>query len=172
MRITRVVAVVLASVVLQVALARYAVGGRFAFDLVLVGVVFAALQSGAVAGMLAGTMGGLLQDLFSGGLLGISGLLKTIVGCLAGVLGTRFVVAKPYARAGIVAAATVSHALMAVGLRGVIGQQWPGLVWTDMLEEMAFNAAAGYLAFYVTESLPGAVARDALVIARPEPASL
>ncbi len=57
-------AVVLASVAVQIVLARYAVGGRFAFDFVLVGVVFAALASGAVGGMLAGTIGGLLQDLF------------------------------------------------------------------------------------------------------------
>jgi len=49
-----VLAVVLASVAAQVILARYAVGGRFVFDLVLVGVVFAALASGAVGGMLAG----------------------------------------------------------------------------------------------------------------------
>lgn len=152
-------AVVLASVAVQIVLARYAVGGRFAFDFVLVGVVFAALASGAVGGMLAGTIGGLLQDLFAGGIVGVSGLLKTIVGCLAGVLGTRFVVAKPYARALIVAAATLANSLMTAGLQGVIHQQWPGLVWTAMLEEMLFNAGAGYLAFSVTESLPGALAR-------------
>ena len=159
MRITRVLAVVLASVAVQVILARYAVGGRFVFDFVLVGVVFAALASGAVGGMLAGTIGGLLQDLLAGGIVGVSGLLKTIVGCVAGVLGTQFVVAKPYARALIVAAATVANALMAAGLQGVIQQQWPGLVWTAMLEEMLFNAGAGYLAFSVAESLPGALAR-------------
>ena len=50
------------AVVLQVTLARYTVGGRWVFDLVLVGVVYAALLWGPVAGMLAGTIGGLLQD--------------------------------------------------------------------------------------------------------------
>ena len=54
------------------------------FDFVLVGVVFAALQSGAVAGMLAGTIGGLLLDVLSGGVVGLGGLVKTLVGCAAG----------------------------------------------------------------------------------------
>jgi len=89
----------------------------------------------------------------------VSGLLKTIVGCVAGVLGTQFVVAKPYARALIVAVATIANALLAAGLHGVIQQQWPGLAWTAMLEEMVFNAGVGYVAFSVTESLPGALAR-------------
>lgn len=130
-----------------------------AFDLVLVGVVFVSLQTGAVGGMLAGTMGGLLHDLAAGGLIGVGGLLKTLIGCLAGGLGTRFVVAKPYARALIVAAATLVHAVMAVGLQGVIRQRWPGLSWSLVLEEILLNALAGYLAFYVTESLPGALSR-------------
>jgi len=158
MNLARVISVVLVAVVLQVVFARYAVGGRLAFDLVLVGVVFVALQGGAVAGMLAGTLGGLLTDLLSGGIVGVGGLLKTIVGCLAGVFGTQFVVAKPWARALIVAAATPIHALMALGLETVM-DKWPGLVWTDMLGQMALNAIAGYVAFYILERLPGAMAR-------------
>ena len=75
MRLTRVMAIVIGAVALQIVLARYAVGGRFTFDLVLVGVVFVALQSGAVAGMLGGTVGGLLQDVASGGIVGVSGLV-------------------------------------------------------------------------------------------------
>jgi rod shape-determining protein MreD len=159
MRTTRVMAVVLGAVFLQVALARYAVGGRFAFDLVLVGVVFAALQSGAVAGMLAGTVGGLLQDVLSGGVIGVGGLVKTLIGYAAGALGTRFVVAKAHARAMIVALATIVHGLMAVGLRAVIDQAWPSLAWSSMLGEVAINAGVAWVAFQVTESAPGAVAR-------------
>lgn len=159
MKITRVMAVVLGAVLLQVALARYAVGGRFVFDLVLVGVVFAALQSGAVAGMLAGTVGGLLLDVLSGGVVGLGGLVKTVVGYGAGVLGTQFVVAKAHARALIVAAATLVNGLMTVGLRAVIAQTWPSVAWTAMLEAIVINAIVGWLAFQVSESLPGAVAR-------------
>jgi rod shape-determining protein MreD len=158
-KITRVFAVVLGSVLLQVALARYAVGGRFVFDLVLVGVVYAALQTGAVAGMLAGTIGGLLLDWLSGGVVGLGALVKTVVGYAAGVFGTQFVVAKANARALIVGGATLVHGLMAAGLQAVIDQTWPRVAWTALLECLVINMVVGWLAFQVTESLPGAMAR-------------
>ena len=119
MKATAVLGVVLGAVFLQIVLARFAIGGRMTFDLVLVGVVFVALQAGPVAGMLAGTIGGVLLDVFSGGLLGVGGLLKTLIGFFAGVLGTRLVVAKPYARALIVGAATIAHALEEVSKKEI-----------------------------------------------------
>ena len=159
MRMAAVVGVVLGSVVLQVLAARFAIGGRLQFDLVLVGVVFVALQAGPVAGMLAGTIGGILLDLFSGGLVGGGGLLKTVIGFGAGLMGTRLVVAKPYARALIVGAATFIHGFMAAGLQAVIDQQWFGLAWPDMLGATGLNALAGFIAFHAMDSVPGALSR-------------
>jgi rod shape-determining protein MreD len=159
-RIARVFAVALGSVALQVALARYAVGGRFVFDVALVGVVYVALQSGAVAGMLAGTVAGLLQDVASGAVVGLGGLVKTLVGYAAGVLGTRFVVAKAHARALIVAAATLVHGLLTAGLQAVMTETWwPRVAWADMLEAIVINALVGWLAFRLAEWVPGAAAR-------------
>ena len=111
-KLTAVVTAVLAAVILQVTLARYTVGGRWAFDLVLVGVIYVALRWEAVAGMIAGTVGGLLQDMLSGGIIGVGGLAKTLAGFAAGVIGTQLVSAKPQARAVIVAGATVLHRLV------------------------------------------------------------
>jgi rod shape-determining protein MreD len=159
MRTTRVIGIVLGSVLLQVALSRYAIGGRFAFDLVLVGVVFVSLQTGAAAGMVAGTVGGLTLDILSGTVVGFGGLLKTVVGCASGALGTQFVVAKAHARALIVAGATLAHGLMAAGLQAVIDQTWPRMNWTAMLEQIVINTVVGWAAFLATESLPGALAR-------------
>jgi rod shape-determining protein MreD len=156
----RVFGFVIAGVLLQVLCARYLIGGWIAFDLVLVGVVFVALQAGAVGGMLAGTLGGLLQDAASGGVVGIGGLLKTLVGFMTGAFGTQFVVAKPGARAMIVGAATIVHGFMALGLQAVIAQHWPGIVWTSILQEVGINAVAGYLAFYLADAVPGAMARN------------
>lgn len=158
MKAAAVVGVVIGSVLLQVLLARFAVGGRLSFDLVLVGVVFVALQSGPVAGMLAGTIGGVLLDLTTGGLVGVSGLLKTIVGFAAGQMGTRLVVAKPYARALIVGAATLLHGILGIGLQVAI-DRWLGVSWTAMLGEAAFNTIAAYLAFLAIEAVPGVMSR-------------
>ena len=71
-----VLVTVLVSVMLQAMLARYTVGGGWAFDLVLVGVVFAGLEWGPVAGILGGTIGGLLQDTLAGEIVGVGGLVE------------------------------------------------------------------------------------------------
>jgi rod shape-determining protein MreD len=156
----RVFGFVIGAVLLQVLFARYLIGGRIAFDLVLVGVVFVSLQAGAVGGMLAGTLGGLLHDVAAGGIVGIGGLLKTLIGFATGAFGTQFVVAKPYARAMIVGPATLIHGLMAIGLQAVISQHWSGIVWTLVLQEVAINMVAAYVAFYLTDAVPGAMARS------------
>ncbi|NQW02769.1 MAG: rod shape-determining protein MreD [Acidobacteria bacterium] len=153
----KVLLTVAVALVLQMALARFAIGGRWVFDLVLVGVVYAALRWGPVAGMWTGTIGGLLQDALGAGVVGIGGLAKTVVGVAAGVAGAQFMVARPLGGAEMVAAATVAHRLMVLGLFAVVDQDWFGVPWTAMLIEAALNATAGLVALHVTDRLPGAV---------------
>jgi rod shape-determining protein MreD len=150
---------VVVAVTLQVTLARFAVGGRWVFDLVLVGVVFAALLWGPVAGMLAGTLGGLVQDSLSGGVIGIGGVVKTIVGCGAGAVGTQFVLTRPRGRTIVVAGASVVHRLGIVLLFAIIEPRWPGIPWGAILSETLLNALAGLILFHAHDALPGAVAR-------------
>src|SRR5204863_5985081 len=86
-------AVVLAialALALQTTLARFVIRGTVAVDLVLVVVVYAALAAGPVTGILTGAFAGLVQDALSSGLIGIGGLAKTLVGFLAGLVGTQF----------------------------------------------------------------------------------
>lgn len=67
-------------------------GGRYFWplqtylDLFLVTAVAFGVVRGRTTGMLSGTVGGLIQDAFSGGLLGLNGLSKTTVGYLAGIV--------------------------------------------------------------------------------------
>jgi rod shape-determining protein MreD len=159
-RFTSIIAAVVAAVLLQVALARHAVGGRWVFDLVLVGVAFAGLQGGAVAGMLAGTVGGLLQDVLSGGIVGVGGLSKTVVGCIVGIVGTQFVLARSSARMLMVAAATLVHRVVVVSLHALIDLQWVGIVWSSLFIEMALNAVAALVAFQAALAVPGVFARQ------------
>lgn len=157
MKITRVLLTAAAALLIQMALARFAVGGRWVFDFVLVGVVYAALRWGPVSGMWVGTLSGLAQDALSGDVIGLGGFAKTVVGVGVGVAGAQFIVARPLARAGVVAAATVPHRLIIVGLLAVVDQDWKGVSWAAMLMETGLNALAGLIAFQVTEMLPGAV---------------
>jgi rod shape-determining protein MreD len=157
MKVTRVLLTVAAALILQMALARFAVGGRWVFDLVLVGVVYAALRWGPVSGMWAGTLGGLMQDALGSDLVGLGGLAKTVAGLGAGVVGAQVIVARPLARAGMVAGVTVVHRLLIIGLLAVFDQDWSGVSWTAMLMETGLNAVAGLLAFQLTDMVPGAV---------------
>ena len=82
----------------QTTLARFVISGGVRVDLVLVVVVYIALTSGSVTGVWTGTVGGIAQDALSGGLIGVGGLAKTIVGFLVGVSGSQFIVARPLHR--------------------------------------------------------------------------
>jgi hypothetical protein len=85
--------------------------------------------------MLAGTLGGLLQDIFPAA-RGVSGPVNTIVGPARSAHVSSGQGARPRAhRRGRHA----RHYLMAP-LRGVIAQTWPVIVWTAMLEAVVINA--------------------------------
>lgn len=159
MKVTSVLVTVAVAVVLQLALARYTVGGRWLFDIVLVGVVYAALNWGPAAGMVAGTTGGLIQDALSDDIVGTGGLAKTIIGFTAGAVGAQFVVARPMARVAILAGASVLHRGIVIVLHAIIDQHWSGVPWTAILGETALNAVCGLVAFQMSERLPGAIAR-------------
>ncbi len=160
MRFASVLLTILAAVFLQVVLARYAVGGTWAFDLVLVGVVFAALQWGPTAGMLAGTLGGLLQDLLAGEIVGLGGLVKTIVGFLAGVVGSQFVLTRATGRALVAAVASICHRFGIVALDALVRQRAPAVSWSGLAIETAINAGCALLIFQVTAALPGVLERQ------------
>ena len=113
-------------------------------------------------GLLAGTVGGLGQDLLSGGIVGISGLAKTPVGLLSGVIGTQLVLVRPSGRALVVAAATAVHRLLMMGVIALVEQHWSGTTWGAMLTEIALNTAAGYIVFQIVGALPGVMERQRL----------
>jgi rod shape-determining protein MreD len=155
-----VVATVAAGLLLQVVLARFAVGGAWVFDFVLVAVVFAGLQWGPAAGLVAGTIGGLGQDLIGGGIVGISGLAKTPVGLVAGVIGTQFVLTRPHGRALVVAAASVTHRLLMIAVTALVEQHWSGTTWSAMLTETGLNTAAAFVVFQIASAVPGVMERQ------------
>jgi rod shape-determining protein MreD len=157
----RVAGVVVATVValaVQTTLTRF-VSGTVAIDLVLVVVVYAALLAGPVTGLLTGTFAGLLQDALTIGVIGIGGLAKTIVGFLAGVVGTQFIVSQAPSRFVVFFAATVVHAAIFMGLYELLGLRDFGAPYGRVLEQAFANAVVGIVAFQAAELLPGAVER-------------
>jgi len=158
-RAAGIVLVVVVSVALQTTLNRFIVRENFAVDLVMVAVVYVALTAGPVAGMMAGTIGGLIQDAMSSGIIGIGGLAKTIVGFLAGVLGTQFIVANSLPRFVVFLGATVVHAIVFMGLYVVLDLRHFGTPYAQVAGQALGNAFVGVIAFQIVELLPGAVER-------------
>ena len=159
MKAAGVVVAVAAALALQTTLARFVIRGTVAVDLGLVVVVYIALTSGPVTGLLAGTLTGLLQDALASGILGIGGLAKTIVGFLAGVIGTQFIVAQPLPRFVVFFAATLLHAVIFIGLYVVLDLRRYGAVYAGVTGQALGNAIVGVVAFQLVELLPGAIER-------------
>ena len=162
MRTAWLIAATVVALTLQTSLARLVTRGNLAVDLVLVVVVYAALASGPVAGLLTGTCAGLVQDALSTGVVGIGGLAKTIVGFLAGVVGTEFIVAHTPSRFVVFFAGTVVHAVVFVGLYEVLGLRDFGKPYVATLEQALGNAVIGVVVFQLIERLPAAVERRRL----------
>ncbi len=151
-------AIVLA-LALQTTIARFVVTGPIAVDLVLVVVVYVALSSGSVPGLVTGTVAGLVQDSLSTGVIGIGGLAKTIVGFVTGIIGTQLNIAEPIPRFVVFFCATVVHQAITIGLSAVLGLRPFGTPYASVAGEALGNAVVGVAAFQVTELLPGAVER-------------
>jgi rod shape-determining protein MreD len=153
-----ILAIVLA-LALQTTIARFVVTGTVAVDLVLVVVVYVALTSGSGTGMVTGTVAGLIQDSLSTGVIGIGGLATTIVGFVAGIVGTQLNIAEPVARFVVFFVATVAHQAITIGLGAVLGLRPFGTPYAAIAGEALGNAVVGVAAFQLVELLPGAVER-------------
>ena len=158
-KIAGVVAATALALALQTTLARFLVRGTAGIDLVLVVVVYAALSFGPVTGLLTGTFAGLLQDALGGPIIGIGGLAKTVVGFVAGVIGTQFIVAQSVTRFVVFFAASVLHGTLFIGLYELLDLRDFGAPYAAVAAQAVGNAVFGVVAFKVAEFLPGAVER-------------
>jgi rod shape-determining protein MreD len=147
------------SLALQTTLARFLVRGNVAVDLVLVAVVYVALTSGPVTGMFSGAFAGLIQDALSSGIIGIGGLAKTVVGFLAGIIGTQFIVTHSLPRFVVFFGATIVHAALFMGLYILLDLRHFDAPYAAVAGQALGNAIVGIVAFQVVELLPGAVER-------------
>lgn len=130
-----------------------------AVDLVLVVVVVTALSSGASVGLLVGMVGGLAQDVLSGGIVGVSGLAKTAVGFLSGVVGTQLIVSGSIPRFLVIGLATGLGAFCFFGIDSLVRGQPFAMPGTPVLLQAAGNGLVGVVALRLIEGMPGVVRR-------------
>lgn len=159
MKTVKVLGAIIVALVLQTLLSRYLVHSRLALDLVLVAVTFVALQAGPVAGLFAGTLGGLVQDALSTGVLGIGGLAKTTVGFLAGVVGSQFIVSGPIPRFVVFVAASFVQLGVVLALETLLELRPMARSVPLVLMGALGNALVGIVVSQLVDLLPGAVER-------------
>ena len=159
MRIAGVLIAIALALALQTTLAPFVVGGTAAIDLVLVTVVYIALTSGPVSGMLAGSLAGLIQDQLSTGVLGIGGLAKSIVGFAVGAIGQQFIITAALPRFVTFIGATAAYQALFMGLYVVLGLRSFPSPWKAIATQALGNAVVGMVAFTIIEALPGVMER-------------
>jgi rod shape-determining protein MreD len=91
-RVLDILAALLVAFVFRTVVGRYVpLLGGYLDPFVVVAAGFG-LARGRMTGLLSGASAGLLQDAFSGGLLGYNGISKTTVGYLAGIAGRHLII--------------------------------------------------------------------------------
>lgn len=121
MKTSRIALALIAALVCQTALVRVIAGDQAPVDLILIVVVFAGLSRGPVVGLWTGTFAGLLQDVLSGGIIGVSGLAKSLTGVLVGITSSQFIVATMSHRLAVLIAASVVNSLCFLGVYALLG---------------------------------------------------
>jgi rod shape-determining protein MreD len=147
------VAIVLA-LALQTTLAHLLMGNQALVDLVLVVVLYAALTGGPVSGLLLGSVAGLAQDALSGGVVGVGGLTKSLIGFLVGLIGTHFILVNAVPRLVIFYAGSVAHAALFFGVYQLIQPGRIDVSWPAILLQSALHAMIGLAAFRLIEGSP------------------
>lgn len=92
----RIWLVLLAALVFHLLLARYAARGLLYVDPLTVVVLYISVSRSPVAGMLAGSVAGLMMDAFSAQLLGVSSFGKTLAAYAMGELSIKLDVRSPF----------------------------------------------------------------------------
>ena len=154
MKAARVLVAIALALALQTTLARFLVGGTAPLDLALVVVVYVALTMGPVAGMLTGSVAGIVQDSLSTGVVGIGGLAKSIVGFVTGVTGQQFIVTAALPRFVMFLATTALHAGLFMGLYVLLDLRTFPSPWAVTAGQALGNATVGLIAFTIAEGVP------------------
>ena len=154
MKALAALAAIAAALALQTTLTSLVIRGTAALDLVLIVVVYIALSFGPVTGLLVGCAAGLVQDALSSGIIGIGGLAKTVIGFVAGLLGTQFIVTAPLSRFLVFVLATILHSAIFMGLYTLLDVRHFPDPYAAVMSQAIGNGLLGVVGAQIIELLP------------------
>ena len=142
----------------QTTLAGYVFRSSTAIDLVLIVVVYVAIKSGPVTGVLAGTVAGLIQDALSAASWALAGWPRPWWGSCRGCWAPSSSLTAPLPRFLLLLVATALHAAIFMGLYTLLDlRQFPP--YPSIVGQAFGNAFVGVMAFQMIEWFPGFVDR-------------
>lgn len=153
---------IILALALQTTVAPFLAKGRGTVDLVLVVVVYTALQFGPATGLLTGAAAGLAQDVLSGGVLGVSSLAKTLIGFLAGLIGSQFIVSNMIPRFVVLLGGAALHAVIFLGMYAVIDRRDLEFPWRTAWPQVLLTAVVGIILIQAVHAIPGILMRRRL----------
>jgi rod shape-determining protein MreD len=131
-------------------------------DLVLVVVVWTALQFGPAAGLLTGAAAGIAQDVLSAGIIGVGGFSKTLVGFGAGVVGSQFIVANALPRFVVLVVGAVVNEIVFLGLYAAIERRGFDMPWRQAGTRALTTAVVGIALMIASNAIPAFLTRRRL----------
>jgi len=133
---TKIVIVVIVATLVQLIISRYVRVLR-PVDVILIVTVYVSFARDPVRAMLVGASAGLLQDGFSGGIVGAQSLAKTVVALLVSLVSIRVALDHLPLRLVALVLAAALHTLIYLGLHRLFGQNLIGNpVWPTLLRDM------------------------------------
>jgi rod shape-determining protein MreD len=147
---------------IQTTLVQMIAGTGAPLDLVLIVVLVVALANGPRAGLWTGTVGGLLQDALSGGVIGMGGLAKTLVGYLGGQFAAQFMVTRLWHKGLVFVGGSFLHAGLFAGGYNLLFDDRMVLARRDLLVQAAANSVVGLVVAVGLQTIPGEIERQRL----------
>jgi len=137
-------------------------------DLILVVAVVVAVQEGPVAGAIVGFAGGMLQDIASPQVMGVSALTKTLAAFLAGVMKDFFMTYSILLPVLLVFLATIFEMGMNQGALIVLGQeQLPPFKISTIFAESLYNVIAVLIIYPFMKRFRFPQKEESIALTRP-----
>ncbi|MEC7768867.1 MAG: rod shape-determining protein MreD [Acidobacteriota bacterium] len=154
MTVARIAVTIAVAVALQTTLLPYLVGNWSGIDLVLVAVIYVAMMTGPVTALVSGALGGIVQDALSGGLIGVGGVAKTLVGFSVAMLSAQVIVVPALPRFVVFFLSTLVHGVVFLGLYSMLESYNPNTGIGAVFGQSLGNGVAGVVLFELTKVLP------------------
>ncbi len=116
-------------------------------DLPLLITVYFSLQRAPQLGMWIGALAGIGGDVIAGGIPGVGGFAKTLIGYLIGLTSIKVALDNPFAKLGVVAAASATNTVFFIGLYLLLEQDLPQVSnWSQFGKTLGWSVLADTLA--------------------------